>query len=185
MAAAGRGSGTGGNGRNAGEKKPARRPVFHTAFADYLAGAGAGAAASAGAGAGAAASAGAAGAAASAGAAGAGAGAATSGAGAGAASSFLPQADRETASRAASRTEYFIEVFPYEVDQHVEEINRHAGSLPTDRVDSSKKIKICYMRDDLLLNRVISWTSDTGGGLSPAPDSGSDRTVAQPRPAPW
>jgi hypothetical protein len=40
-----------------------------------------------------------------------GAGAVASGAGAGAAaSSFLPQADKETAKRAASRMEYFIYV---------------------------------------------------------------------------
>jgi len=80
------------------------------------AGAAAGAAASAGAAAGAAASAGAAAGAAASAAGAAGAGAATgagAGAGAGAASSFLPQADKETANRAASRSECFILYVPF------------------------------------------------------------------------
>jgi len=108
----------------ASNKKAGPKTGFFLPNKNYFlspAGAAAGAAASAGlaaSAAGAAASAGlaasAAGAAASA--AGAAAGAATgagAGAGAGAASSFLPQADKETANKAASRSECFILYVPF------------------------------------------------------------------------
>lgn len=112
-------------------KKAGPKAGFQLLETNYLAGAAGAAAASAGAAAasaGAAAASAAGAAAASTGAAGAGAsmaGAAASGAGA---SSFLPQADRATASRAANSTEYFIGCSLNEVDQCINQVAREARS---------------------------------------------------------
>jgi hypothetical protein len=70
---------------------------------------------------------------------GAGAGAAASGAGA-AASSFLPQAVKEMANRAASRTEYFIYI-PLTKNGLTLTPNRPRTLISNRRADSSKTAK--------------------------------------------